>query len=614
MNEHRYTTRISCALAAIVFGLLPGRGEAASAQQPEVRGAATDSVIANSSPGTVEAFAVNLKFAPATAPVVAEPVEGPGDSAKAIVKQSFALTANALSPFAVTLAWDAVANATGYTVLRDGVAIAQLAGSVRNYQDESLTPGSRRRYQVQATLARPQLKIYQPTAPEIPSTSVVEVETPAVLPPSGIVAKVVGPSSIEVSWRLRPGAAGYALLKDGTSISIGPQPQPGVYALNNIAPGASRYALRTIYRKPDGSEVLSEPSSTVSLRTGPFHVLAIGDSIMWGQGLRDESKFKTKVGQWIAAQLGRQVDVTLLARSGAELTPAAQAQGQNAPAYFAHGEVPDSRPSIRDQGLTLGPQRVPSPRDVDLILVDGCINDVSIRTLLDPRIEASQVYARTVGACGTPMLSLLLELARTYENSKIIVTGYYPIVSAYSDLTALTALATHTGALAGSLSPAAAALVGIPIDPVTAAIIGAVAGAIASDQYKRHCIANSDTFAIISTNELLTAAVRANNTYPGNRIEFVPAPFGPTNAYAAGPNTFLWIVPIAPIVQDEVYAERFEACRVVPAGVGNVLCVEASMGHPNVRGAQAYADAITGRLGKFLPEWRARFAPVQMAQ
>lgn len=568
MNKQRYLTKISYALAAIAIVLMLGR----------------------------------------VAPALAQPTKA--DNVTVFTTRGIGLTAKVLSPFAATLDWDAVANATGYTVLRDGVAIAQLSGSVRTYQDDSLTPGSLHKYQVQATV----LTILLTRAPVVPITSVVEVYTPALLPPSGIVAKVVGPSSVEVSWQLCPGAAGYALLKDRTSISIGPQPQPGKYLLNNVAPGTSSYALRTIYRKPDGSQVLSEPSFTVTLRTGPFRVLAIGDSVMWGQGLRDASKFKTKVGQWISAQLGRQIAVTLLARSGAELTPTAQAEGQNAPAYFAHGEVPDSRPYIRDQGLVLGPQRIPSPFDVDLILVDGCINNVNIRTLLDPRIQVPQVFARAKGACGTPMLSLLLGLARKYENSKIIVTGYYPIVSDFSDLTALTALAKHVGALAGALSPAAAALAGIPVDPVTATIIGAVAGAVASEQYKRHCVANSDAFFTISTVELQTAAAGANNTFPGNRIEFVPPPFGPTNAYAAGPNTFLWLVPTAPIVQDDVYAERFEACRVVPAGVDNVLCVEASMGHPNARGAQAYADAITGRLGRFLPEWRARFAPVQMAQ
>jgi len=47
MNEQRYLTKSSFALAAIVFGLLLGRGDSAAAQQPEVRVVATDSVVAN---------------------------------------------------------------------------------------------------------------------------------------------------------------------------------------------------------------------------------------------------------------------------------------------------------------------------------------------------------------------------------------------------------------------------------------------------------------------------------------------------------------------------------------------------------------------------------------
>src|SRR5262245_7862628 len=47
MNEQRYPTKSFCTLAAIVFGLLLGRGDAAPAQQPEVRIVMTDSVFAN---------------------------------------------------------------------------------------------------------------------------------------------------------------------------------------------------------------------------------------------------------------------------------------------------------------------------------------------------------------------------------------------------------------------------------------------------------------------------------------------------------------------------------------------------------------------------------------
>ncbi|MCI0537091.1 MAG: hypothetical protein L0Z50_17890 [Verrucomicrobiales bacterium] len=47
MNEQRYPTKSFCALAAILFGLLLGRGDSAAAQQPAVKIVATDSVVAN---------------------------------------------------------------------------------------------------------------------------------------------------------------------------------------------------------------------------------------------------------------------------------------------------------------------------------------------------------------------------------------------------------------------------------------------------------------------------------------------------------------------------------------------------------------------------------------
>jgi microsomal dipeptidase-like Zn-dependent dipeptidase len=53
MNEQRYPTKSLCALAAIVFGLLLGRGDAAPPQQPEVKVAATDSAVANHPTATI---------------------------------------------------------------------------------------------------------------------------------------------------------------------------------------------------------------------------------------------------------------------------------------------------------------------------------------------------------------------------------------------------------------------------------------------------------------------------------------------------------------------------------------------------------------------------------
>src|SRR5262249_34866271 len=53
MNEQRYLTKSFFALAAIVFGLLLGRGDTAQAQQVELRVATTDSLAANHPTATV---------------------------------------------------------------------------------------------------------------------------------------------------------------------------------------------------------------------------------------------------------------------------------------------------------------------------------------------------------------------------------------------------------------------------------------------------------------------------------------------------------------------------------------------------------------------------------
>jgi len=436
-----------------------------------------------------------------------------------------------------------------------------------------------------------------PGGVEQPTTAVLDVELPAVLAPSGVTVKMLGPDTAEISWQPRAGAAGYLLIRNGSSFSIGPQPTPGVFTQYNVPHGTTTFALRTAYQRPDGKQVLSDPSAEVSMRTGPFRVLAVGDSVMWGQGLRDQSKYKTKVGQWIGAQMGRPVEVTLLARSGA-VVESAMSDGRTGP---AHGEVPSSFPTIRDQALRLGPQR---PADIDLVLVDGCINDLNVSSILNPQINSQQIGSLTMRFCGEPVRLLLTDIARTYPNSKILLTGYFPIVSARSDMNAVKAF----GANAGAVAPAVAAALGIPLDPLVATIVGA----IAADQYLRHCIANSDTFHAISTSALLNATINVNAVFGGNRIEFVPVPFGPDNAYST-PDSYLWLAPTAPISQDEVYAERFASCRAVPAGTDNIKCVEASVGHPNVRGAQVYADSITARLGKFLPEWRTRFAATKAA-
>jgi len=79
--------------------------------------------------------------------IISEPGQAPTPVLTAL---NFGFTANAVTPFSVALNWDAVANAATYTIFRDGVALAQVPGTSRSFQDNSVAPASRHRYSIQA--------------------------------------------------------------------------------------------------------------------------------------------------------------------------------------------------------------------------------------------------------------------------------------------------------------------------------------------------------------------------------------------------------------------------------------------------------------------------------
>src|SRR5882762_9891680 len=78
----------------------------------------------------------------------------------------------------------------------------------------------------------------------------------------------------------------------------------------------------------------------------PLHMLVIGDSIMWGQGLRDEEKFSTRVQCWLEEKTNRPVKVQVEAHSGAVISGTTSGQ---APFTSNDHEVNLSAPTINEQ-------------------------------------------------------------------------------------------------------------------------------------------------------------------------------------------------------------------------------------------------------------------------
>ena len=112
------------------------------------------------------------------------------------------------------------------------------------------------------------------------------------------------------------------------------------------------------------------------------NMLVLGDSISWGQGLKDEHKAWFLVKKWLELNSGRPVRVQVEAHSGAvigELTAPGADPRTN---YTVDGEISRADPTINDQIENALRSRA-DPSQVDLVLVNGCINDVDSRRLLN---------------------------------------------------------------------------------------------------------------------------------------------------------------------------------------------------------------------------------------
>jgi hypothetical protein len=260
------------------------------------------------------------------------------------------------------------------------------------------------------------------------------------------------------------------------------------------------------------------------------------------------------------------VTIESLAHSGAVIG-ANGATGSPQP-----GEVPAPRLSIIEQcdGYSN------SPETVDLVLMDGGINDVGVATILNPLALIPSLDARVTHACHDGMLLLLRKVKAKFSKvtCKILVTGYYPILSAMSDPVGITRLL---------------ALYGI-----------AVPKFLDSDlDFINPVIARCEAFFRDSTQELIRAVADAADA----RIAFVPSGFTDANAVFVPGSSLLWGLELTNDLdpQDPVAAARHPLCDAAHPDPLQVLdreiCYRASAGHPNVEGALQFNKQILANLG-----------------
>jgi lysophospholipase L1-like esterase len=295
-------------------------------------------------------------------------------------------------------------------------------------------------------------------------------------------------------------------------------------------------------------------------------ILTLGDSVCWGQGLREEHKFDSLYANSKGSLFVR------AAHSGAVIgTPA------DSSTEVENGEVPVPAPSVWQQVL--------APRDwspIELVLLNGGINDVSLTRILNPAIGATQLEGLVNQFCNTGMVALLEAAAAKLilPQARIAVIGYFPILSSQSggtDIQLRSLLELH-----GVASTSVFGSEGFSFQDLLPRVV-------------ENCLVFWN-----SSDDALNAAVNAVNAALGKPVcIFVKLPFRENNSMWA-PQSLLWELNPLLLPEDELVDPREQACQILYGDVVHIpqwaLCVRASAGHPNVAGAAKIAAALTATL------------------
>lgn len=322
----------------------------------------------------------------------------------------------------------------------------------------------------------------------------------------------------------------------------------------------------------------------------PLNILVLGDSILWGQGLKTEHKTWYQVKVWLEKTTGRAVVERVEAHSGAIIERSSAPERRTTP----HPEVDFALPTLNEEFDNA--ERIYSDRlAIDVVLVSGCANDVGVQNLLNTT-AMEQIDEMTKAKCGLPMEKLLRRITISFPAARVIVTGYYPFFSekTRNDFILKAMIRRFFKS--------------IPDSPQ-----------LSSKELVERLTANSNEWYRASNNALSQAVRNVNSGLHREQVMFAKIEFSPEHSFAA-PQSRLWQFNRSPFrmallllsfgkiplpSNDEVRKQRRASCgeffkrqrsetdaQKKGREQRRMLCRYAALGHPNRKGAMLYTEAI----------------------
>ncbi|MGW0557993.1 PKD domain-containing protein [Streptomyces sp. NPDC002926] len=348
---------------------------------------------------------------------------------------------------------------------------------------------------------------------------------------------------------------------------------------------------------------------TVRRGCDPVRVASVGDSVVWGQGLDHDQKFPYLTGELLGRETGRGHQHMDYSISGAVLDapelPAGnddaaclrmqEKQDPDGDGEMEFGEVTQQMPDVFCQLEQAGAQARAGGYGLDLVVVNGCINDLDpflgIGVGITPgsrklpeavRRECSGIGAAAenpakdvpyfsgakVGYGGRGMQAAIEKAHSLPGRPKVLVADFYYALSRSSSPVPVKTCTTP-GVAGARLTACTSAL-------------GGVAG-----RYEQYTQLANDAYR--------QAAAAANAaSSDGPYAVAADGLFSRDNAVLA-PHSKVWGTPSS----DPAFPLRMRACPELSQTPAQ--CLTAAVAHPDVDGARQYADAFL--LNPLLRQW-----------
>jgi lysophospholipase L1-like esterase len=347
-----------------------------------------------------------------------------------------------------------------------------------------------------------------------------------------------------------------------------------------------------------GKEVFADSFLSDLDNSGNFEFLVIGDSLVFGQGLKEENKFYTLTRNWLQNDVfgsSKNVNLKVKAHSGASITlhereKNALKKAELDETKFYKPEVNFNFPTIWTQ-VDIAKKEYASPDSVNLIMLTGGITDLGVADILNVFGSEKAFREAIPKFCNESMFRLLEHAANTFPNALIAVVGYFPMVSKKSSTHAVFNAILELYEFPRFTKPLLNNLLTLPL----------------LKMIRKQIIKRSKCWVENSDIELNKAVTRLNNQLGKQQAVFIKSPITEENCFGTK-KSLLWEMKKKGRSEDDLYDERAAACKKEiyefnkTTGVKYKIrfCELSGLGHPNNAGSKAYAEAIKEKLEPLL--------------